>query len=517
MAGDKRFGFELPQLLIFAWLIVLYLLLTPGLIWSVLRYKKSFNHPFIHCRRPKLVITCCILTIIYSSIYQPLILILTQFKLIPYLYDNLTIETYMFLFNALPLLLISLHFSIRYFQLYYDLNYNSSMADQIWTQAINTKTNNFYIKNRVKFGKPRFQYITFSIVMFIVNGIIITMVLLELFGDNTIYIAQIIIVAVLILSIIPLIIIFRKLTSFLDAIKIRTELLWNIIFSFLAIACIAAHSFMYIFMDNKDDVINYGYTIISVVISLIYFCICYMMTLYIILQPEAQMGLLPSRSPTAIHKYSMASSNGTPVSKFTYSPSSLPQSAPEIANRMSAYSHHSSHNHSGNMTPALSRTQSMNLNAIRLPHICKNDDTFKLFIRHLAKEYCIENALFLFESQQFKKQCNEIEEQISMMTRNSKSGADLAINIPIETNPNKAVARISTSKSISSMNSRRGGLYSKKAKNLLSGKLLSWYDTIHVHTMFLYCPCFGACKQRAQLDFALILVHNLCYSPFDSA
>eukprot|EP00486_Rosalina_sp_Unknown_P009100 CAMPEP_0201578432 /NCGR_PEP_ID=MMETSP0190_2-20130828/25277_1 /ASSEMBLY_ACC=CAM_ASM_000263 /TAXON_ID=37353 /ORGANISM="Rosalina sp." /LENGTH=300 /DNA_ID=CAMNT_0048011587 /DNA_START=165 /DNA_END=1063 /DNA_ORIENTATION=+ len=196
------------------------------------------------------------------------------------------------------------------------------------------------------------------------------------------------------------------------------------------------------------------------------------MTLYIILQPEAQMDLLSSRSPTS-HKYSMASSNGTPVSsKFTYSPSSLPQSAPEIATRMSAYASHSSHNHSGNITPALSRTQSMNLNAIRLNHICKNDDTFKLFIRHLAKEYCIENALFLFESQQFKKQCNEIEEQISMMTRNSKSGADLAINIPTdrmdEKDPNKAVARISTSKSVSSMNSRRAGLYSKKAKNLLS-------------------------------------------------
>ena len=224
-------------------------------------------------------------------------------------------------------------------------------------------------------------------------------------------------------------------------------------------------------MVNKQDIINYGYTIISVAISIIYFFICYMMTLYIILQPEAQIDLFPSRS-SKNHKYSAASSNGTsPSSKFASSSSSLPPSGPAIANRMSAYSQQS---HSGNATPQLSREQSINLNTVRLNHIFRNEHTFKLFIRHLAKEYCIENALFLFESQQFKKQCNALENQLLMITRDSnvsKSATnDLSIKIPIDKDVNKAISRASNSKSMS--NSRRC-VYSKKAKNLLSGNIIN--------------------------------------------
>lgn len=225
------------------------------------------------------------------------------------------------------------------------------------------------------------------------------------------------------------------------------------------------------------------------------------MTLYIILQPEAQIELISNQSPSALastsHKYSVTSNGGSsPVSsKFTYS-TPLPNSSPEIANRMSAYS--SSFNRTeksinSRSQPALSRSQSINLNSIRLSHIFKNDDTFKLFIRHLAKEYCIENALFLFESQQFKKQCNDIEAKMTTInSRHSKS--DISMNIHHETNPSKAVARISSSKSQSSMNSRRG-IYSKKPRNLLSG-LFVMFSFIFV------CVCCA-------LFVKIVLQHNI--------
>eukprot|EP01084_Bolivina_argentea_P059744 109145_1 len=230
----------------------------------------------------------------------------------------------------------------------------------------------------------------------------------------------------------------------------------------MSIIVITIHSFIYIF--NNDKIIKqnnihdqiYGYTIISIIISIFYFCICYIQTLYIILQPEAQ-GFDNNNSP--YHKYSLTS-NSTPQydsNNSTYNtPSSFPASTPEIASRMSAHSKSSPSFHTNQISNSNNNTNQQTKSpkstsytqSIRLNNIFKNDNTFKLFIRHLAKEYCIENALFLFESQQFKKQLNTIETQLLMM--NSQRNDSITENNQ----------RISNSKS-------RTGIYSKQRKNLL--------------------------------------------------
>eukprot|EP01083_Nonionella_stella_P086907 241619_1 len=443
---ETHFGFKLHELLIFGWLVVLYALLTPLLIFSLHRYRQVSYLPFIYHRRPKLVMACCILTILYSSVYSPSLLIISAF------YYDLSQDTVTnFLLNTLPLVFISLHFSIRFYQCYYDLNYNSSMADHIWSQAINPKTDNFYLRNRQRFGNVRFQYIVFSIFMVISNGIIIGIVLY--FGSVYIYIAQAIVVFVLILYIVPLFIILTKLTTFLDHIKIRIELLWNLILSLIVITVISTHSLLCIFVDHAKYMRLYG--VLSVIVSVIFFCICYIQTLYIILQREAQIHLVPG-----IHKYSVTGTTTprTPGSPTPNTPKSTKTidaaiSTPDIASRMNEYSRssswhdpHKAHNHH-------KKRIGMGLNTIRLNHIFRNDDTFKLFIRHIAKEYCIENALFLFESQQFKKQCGSVEAQLSGVG-----------------NTNMMISQRSTestgSTTRSSVHSKQS-MYSKQRRNLL--------------------------------------------------
>jgi len=448
--GDKRFGFELVQLCVLAWFVVLYTLLTPLLLYSVYRYTlRDVQHrPFIHARRPKLVLVCCTLTIAYCSIYAPILLLFTHFPAwfpSSYQLQRASLPS-IFAYSALPLFAISTHFSIRFFQVHYDLQYNSSMADQIWTQAINTKTRNFYIAHRAKYGQPRFQYVLFCIFLLIFNSALISM--LVLYGEYTIYVAQIVILTVLTLNMLALLVIFRRLTSFLDVIKIRTELLWNIILTFLDILVIAAHSFLCLYhmhVGTADGVMHSvmlnGYSVVSVISSLLFFCICYMQTLYIILQPEVQQ--MPATTPSL----AALPTNSTPLSsKYTYS-STLPNGTPLTVM-------HSVSNHQLHRTDASRSIGGAGSRSKGLQSIFKNDETFKLFIRHLAKEYCIENALFLFESQQFKLQCNVIENEMHMMQHSASINLD------------KLPARISVSKSGS--NSKRNVLYSKKAKNLLS-------------------------------------------------
>ena len=219
------------------------------------------------------------------------------------------------------------------------------MADKIWTQAINENELNIYIKYRDTFGKPKYQYIIFSIYMLLLNFIIIIIVLyVDSTEFNGIYIAQIIIlIALLLTGIIPLIIIFKKLTSFLDQVKIRTELLLNLILSFIAIIVIAAQILLYIFINSnnlKENILLNGYNIVSIIISIIYICMCYVMTLYIILQPEARYN-----DTTSLSNYSTASS-ATPKSVASIS---SPNGTPNVISRISAFSQ-------SPRTPSVSRT-----------------------------------------------------------------------------------------------------------------------------------------------------------------
>merc|ERR1712157_415465 len=96
---------------------------------------------------------------------------------------------------------------------------------------------------------------------------------------------------------------------------------------------------------------------------------------------------------------------------------------------------------------------------VRMHHIFRNEHAFKLFIRHLAKEYSVENALFLFESQQFKRHFSRIQ-------------GDLSIAIPMQMHPslNNHASKSLTSMSIT--NSKQGllnnNMNSKRAKQTIS-------------------------------------------------
>ena len=177
-----------------------------------------------------------------------------------------------------------------------------------------------------------------------------------------------------------------------------------------------------------------GYNIVSIIISIIYICMCFVMTLYIILQPEARYN-----DTTSLSNYSSASSatpksvasisspNGTPnvisrISAFSQSPRTPSVSRTIVTRTQTATTKTDTNNASTKpQSPINNNNNTVNTHLIRLKDIFSNDYTFKLFIRHLSKEYCIENALFLFESQQFKKQCNSIELQLGSLLLNNAS------------------------------------------------------------------------------------------------
>ena len=238
-------GLETQHIFALSWFFILYTIPTPLLIFSMRRYRSVYYHPFIYYRRPKLVIACCVVTLIYSSIFSPLLILHHAF-----LGGEFPLSAKAtFLLHSLPLLFISLHFSIRFyqvmprqictesisisiaisvhvypqttlsFQVFYDLNYNSSIADEIWSRAINAKTNNFFIVNRSRYGRPRFLYFVFMGSMAAISVFVITLTLC--LSAEYLWIPQIVVLSVWILNVIPLIFIFQKLNSFLDLIKVR--------------------------------------------------------------------------------------------------------------------------------------------------------------------------------------------------------------------------------------------------------------------------------------------------------
>ena len=199
-----------------SWIFILYTILTPLLIFSMRRYRRSYYHPFIYYRRPHLVTACCTATLLYSSIYSPLLILHHAFSK----ELQLTLSSKAtFLAHSLPLLLISLHFSIRFYQVFYDLNYNSSIADEIWSRAINVENHNFWIVNRSRYGRPRFLYLVFSAFTAMISIIVITITLI--LQTKYLWIAQSVVLSVWIVNVITLIFIFKKLTSFLDLIKVQ--------------------------------------------------------------------------------------------------------------------------------------------------------------------------------------------------------------------------------------------------------------------------------------------------------
>jgi len=370
------------------------------------RYHRLYHHPFIYYRRPHLVTACCAVTLIYSSIYSPLLMLHHAF--IDELGLSISSKT-TFLVHTVPLLVISLHFSIRFYQVFYDLNYNSAIVDEIWSKAINSKTDNFWKHNRSRYGRPRFLYFCFVGSTAVISVFVVSLTLG--LDARFLWIAQCLVLSVWILNVIPMLFIFQKLTSFLDHIKIRTELLANLILSVVGIAVLSAYTFVHLLIDSESAgsaaYKEFEYLVLNVVICSIYFCICYVMTLYIIMQPQAQCRTQSVSSNASAHRLGAADA---------------PQSVPEIASKMA---NHSYSVHRLPRSPSahdLAADRKVNLTTIRMHHIFGHEHAFKLFIRHLAKEYSVENALFLFESQQFKRHFSSIQ-------------GDLSIAIPMTMHP----------------------------------------------------------------------------------
>lgn len=238
------------------------------------------------------------------------------------------------------------------------------------------------------------------------------------------------------------------LSHFLFPPQIRTELLANLILSFLGLAVLTAHSFVHLLIDDhsEESVLYklYEYMVLSVVICTIYFAICYVMTLYIILQPEAQC-----------QTQSVCPESNEP--KESKLPKDAPQSVPDIASKMAnhSYSVHNLPRSPSQRDITADGVQSkVDMSSVRMHHIFRNEHAFKLFIRHLAKEYSVENALFLFESQQFKRHFSRIQGDLSIVI------PTMAMHPALENRGTNSIS-ISTSK--------RGLLTNKRPKQRISG------------------------------------------------
>ena len=224
--------------------------------------------------------------------------------------------------------------------------------------------------------------------------------------------------------------------------------------SFVGIAVLTAHSVVHLLndFDAAQSVLYevYEYMVLSAVICSIYFCICFVMTLYIVVQPQAQC----------------QTQSVSPGSKIR-TEKEAPRSVPEIASKMANHSYSVHHlPRSASTQEVAAGDDGVDISAIRMHHVFRNEHAFKLFIRHLAKEYSVENALFLFESQQFKRHFGRI-------------AGDLSIVIPMMESRGTASISISTSK--------RSLLANKRPKQRISGLTLSDFSNFCILFQTLSC------------------------------
>eukprot|EP01084_Bolivina_argentea_P251584 421995_1 len=127
------------------------LVMVPIMIYGLYLFNKYSNHDLLKYRSPLLMNLVGIVTIITQVIERTLMLCITTWQVIPGLDIEDDVWVVYFIFSIFFWLLFGT-FAIKVYNLYYEQQYNISIADMAWKKDINPQNVDWHVTNKNTWG-----------------------------------------------------------------------------------------------------------------------------------------------------------------------------------------------------------------------------------------------------------------------------------------------------------------------------------------------------------------------------
>eukprot|EP01084_Bolivina_argentea_P069942 127211_1 len=328
-------------------------LLTIVMIFWFYTFYKIRHVPEISARKPNASLLAGFLCIIGTLLSHNLQIIFLNTSTIEYIpYTNLL----MYLFVMMSSQGTYHVLTFRAFMVYYDIKWNKAMEDKKWRLYIDPEETNWFLKHRNSWGSPKRAIMIACIhwIFWMTIGVSSFFYISPNTPNSTIARGTIVFSAIPIL--IVDIILYFKFPKFNDIYRIHDEILMIIKYKVIAVTTFfviamamnaPAYSLSYLLAACLGVSVAFGFVLI------IYFWVFKTFNLPI--------------TPCTINRFMIGSNLNEP-----------------------SY-----------LSTELHMDKTNELNHINLRRVLSDSDGFNCFARHLTKEFCLENLLFIVETQQW--------------------------------------------------------------------------------------------------------------------